>query len=180
MGAPKPLLPWRGATLIEYQVGQLRGGGADEVIVVLGHGAADVRAFVVGRAQIVVNNRWTEGRAVSLRAGAALVPDDASTIVVLNVDQPRPAEVIRRLLDEHASGGAPVTLPAHGGKRGHPAFLDGSLLTEMRSVTDETEGLRAVVQRHDVREVAFDDEVVLLDLNTPEDYERAYAMYGKE
>ncbi len=180
MGVPKPLLDWAGETLIEYQVHQLREAGVDNVIAVLGHGAEEVRPLAErAGATAVINDRYAEGRASSLRAGAAAVPSGTAEIAVLNVDQPRPASVTARLLAEHLASGALITLPAYEGKRGHPAFLCGSLLPELLAATDADEGLRAVIHHHaaDVREVAFDTPIVLLDINTSEDYERAVAQF---
>lgn len=180
MGVPKPLLKWAGETLIEYQVHQLREAGVDHVIAVLGHHAEEVRPLAErAGATVVVNAGYAEGRASSLRAGAAAVPPGAAAIAVLNVDQPRTASVTARLLAEHLASGALITLPTCDGKRGHPALLSGSLLPELCTVDDATEGLRAVIHRHaaDVREVAFDTPVVLLDINTSEDYERALAQF---
>jgi molybdenum cofactor cytidylyltransferase len=180
MGVPKSLLDWAGETLIEYQVHQLREAGVDHVIAVLGHGAEEVLPLAErAGATAIINARYAEGRASSLRAGAAAVPPGTAEIAVLNVDQPRPASVTSRLLAEHLASGAPITLPTCGGKRGHPAFLCGSLLPELCAVDDATEGLRAVIHRHaaDVREVAFDTPIVLLDINTREDYARALAQF---
>ena len=181
MGSPKPLLDWAGETLIEYQVRQLRDAGVDHVIAVLGHRADEVRPLAErAGATVVVNEGYAEGRASSLRAGAsAAIPAGTAEIVVLSVDQPRPATVIRRLLEEHLASGALITLPTYEGKRGHPAFLCGSLLPELLAATDADEGLRAVIHRHaaDVREVAFDTPIVLLDINDPAGYERARAEF---
>ncbi len=172
MDSPKPLLAWQGATLIEYQIAQLHEAGVGDVIAVLGHRSADILPLVtVAGARPVVNERYREGRASSLRAGAVAV-EGAKTIVVLSVDQPRPAAITHRLLAEHTSG---ITVPSHGGRRGHPVVLDGALLPELREVDEATRGLRAVLARHaaEVREVPFDSATVLLDLNTPEDYRQA-------
>ncbi len=174
MGSPKPLLAWQGATLIEYQIAQLREAGVADVIAVLGHRAQDVLPLVTAAgARGIVNENYREGRASSLRTGADAA-EGAQTVVILSVDQPRPAAVTRRLLATHASG---ITVPSHDGRRGHPVILDGALLPELREVDEETQGLRAVLTRHatDVREIPFDSAEVLLDLNTPEDYERATA-----
>ena len=174
MGSPKPLLEWQDATLIEYQIAQLREAGVDDVIAVLGHRSQDVLPLVTAAgARGIVNKIYREGRASSLRAGA-VAAEGAETVVVLSVDQPRPAAVTRRLLADHTSG---ITVPSHGGRRGHPVILDGSLLSELREVDEATQGLRAVLARHatEVREVPFDSAAVLLDLNTPEDYQRATA-----
>lgn len=177
MGKPKPLLEWDGAMLIEYQIAQLREAGCDPVIAVLGHRADEIRPLAErAGATVVINEGYAEGRATSLRAGADAI-DDADAIVILNVDQPRPAAVLRRLLDEHKSG---VTLPVHEGRRGHPPVIAGALLPELRTVDEATEGLRAVVNRHEVHEVEFESPFVLLDLNTPEDYEEAKRLFARE
>jgi molybdenum cofactor cytidylyltransferase len=194
MGRPKALLPWGDSTLIEFQIEELRAAGVDNIVVVLGHEPETVRPHVPPTARVVVNEAYREGRASSLRAGANALPDGADPIVVLNVDQPRPRKVHERLLAAHAAGRALVTLPASDGKRGHPAVVAGSLLPELRSATEAELGLHGVIQRHeaDVREVPFillqhesmasepdlTAMMVLLDVNTPEDYENALALFG--
>ena len=93
MGRPKPLLPWVGATdgepslLIDYQVRELAAAGVDDIVVVLGHEAAELRPHVPPEARVASNEAYREGRASSLRAGAAALPDDAGPIAVLGVDQ---------------------------------------------------------------------------------------------
>ena len=180
MGVPKPLLEWGGYTLIEYTLAQLKGPPVDRVVVVLGHGADDVLPYVrSAAAQAVVNELYAEGRASSLRVGAAALPDDATAVLILNVDQPRPHDVIARLVDVHRHSGSLITVPTFEEKRGHPPVLDGSLLPELRAVNEATQGLRAVIARHeaDVTELAFETAAVLLDLNQPQDYQQARASY---
>jgi CTP:molybdopterin cytidylyltransferase MocA len=183
MGRPKPLLEWGGTTLIEYQIGQLREAGVDDVIAVLGHGAESVRSHAErAGARVVVNARHAAGRASSLRAGAAAVGDDAEAVVVLSVDQPRPAAVAARLLGEMGNGKWVVSVPVFDGRRGHPVVLDGSLLPELRTVTEEALGLRGLLTAHasGVREVPFGSAVVLVDMNDPEEYERAIAAFAAD
>jgi molybdenum cofactor cytidylyltransferase len=179
MGFPKPLLSWGSETLIEYQVRQLREAGADPIVVVLGHQADDIRPLLVDH--VVVNPHYAEGRATSVRAGAIEVPDDAAAVVVLSVDEPRPSYVLRRLIDEHAANGALITIPTHDGVRGHPPVFDGSLLPELRAVRDETEGIRGLQQLHEgeILEVEFDSPVVVIGMNTPEEYEQAKIYFEK-
>ena len=179
MGSPKPLLDWGGEALIEYQARQLRDAGAEPVVVVLGHQAAEIAPLVSDT--IVVNERYAEGRATSVRAGAAALPDDVAAIVVLSVDEPRPSYVLRRLIDEHAANGALITMPTHDGVRGHPTVFDASLLGELRSVRDESEGIRAIQQRYEgeILEVEFDSPVVVTGMNTPEEYEHARVYFEK-
>jgi molybdenum cofactor cytidylyltransferase len=180
MGVPKPLLEWGGYTLIEYQLAQLKGPPVDRVVVVLGHGADDILPYVRSAdARAVVNELYAEGRASSLRVGAAALPDDTAAVLILNVDQPRPHDVIARLIDVHRHSGSLITIPTYEEKRGHPPVLDGSLLPELREASEATQGLRAIITRHeaDVRELAFETAAVVLDLNQPQEYQRARASY---
>ncbi len=63
MGSAKTLLPWRGGTLIEYQVAELSGAGVQDIVVVLGHNAEALRPRVPAPARVVVNEAYREGRA---------------------------------------------------------------------------------------------------------------------
>lgn len=178
MGSPKPLLAWKGRPLVQYQVEQLRAAGCGVVVVVLGSRAERVLPFVDGlNATVVVNEQFAEGRATSVRAGAAAVPASATWIAVLGVDQPRPAAVMRPLFQAAATSDADILVPVHGGRRGHPVLFSGRLLAEMREVQDATLGLRAVVYRHldRQREVPIDSALIHVDMNTPAAYAAALA-----
>jgi molybdenum cofactor cytidylyltransferase len=181
MGQPKQLLAWDGQTLIEYQVRQLFGGGCDQVLAVLGHRAEEIRPYAErAGAQVAVNAAYREGRAGSIRTGALALPERVAAIVILNVDQPRPAALIRTLIEAHQRDGNLITVPVYRGKRGHPAILAGSLADELARVEEASEGLRAVMQRHAAErvELPVDDPTALLDLNLPADYEAARAARG--
>jgi molybdenum cofactor cytidylyltransferase len=175
MGEPKALLDWGGEPLICYQVNQLAEAGVDEVVAVLGYRADDIsRMMRQLHCRIMLNARYQMGRAGSLRIGAKAVNRDADTIVITNVDQPRPASLIRALLDAHADGDWLATRPAYEGQGGHPIIVSGKLRGELLAATDEQEGLRGILREHanQVQTIPWDESCVL-DLNTREDYERA-------
>ena len=179
MGSPKPLLEWHGKPLIQYQVQQLKRGGCDEVIVVLGHCADRVMPFVDGLGvRVVVNPRYREGRATSVRTGALAAPAAANWVAVLSVDQPRPSNIIAQVLRAAHTSQAAIVMPVYQGRHGHPTAFAGRLLPELTVVQDATLGLRAVVQRHqdEVQEVEVASDLILLDINTPEEYQAA--RYG--
>ncbi len=202
MGRPKALLPWGESTLIAWQIGELRAAGVEDIVVVLGHDAQAIRDHLLNSAstgsapavRIVVNEGYKQGRASSLRTGASALPDSADPIVILNVDQPRPCEVHERLLTSHRESGALTTVPVSDGKRGHPVIVAGSLLSELGEASEERLGLHGVLDHHasEVREHPFvmlahesmanePDMAALyvrIDLNTPQDYEDALAMFG--
>jgi CTP:molybdopterin cytidylyltransferase MocA len=200
MGRPKALLPWAGTTLLDYQVRQVAEAGCGEIVVVLGHDARsmmaivgdDVRPHVSATVHPVINEEYREGRASSLRTGAKALREDAGPIVVLSVDQPRPAQITSTLLAASEASGKDVTLPLTDGRHGHPAVVSNALLAELRVVTEETHGLRGVIAAHrdSVHEVQFELYAhesamgepdfnalfVHVDINTPEDYEGALEL----
>ena len=181
MGRAKPLLPWRGMTLVEYQIASLIEGGVEEVMVVLGHSAGDVEPYVKDpRARSVLNPAYRRGKATSIVTGLRDIGRAADGILLLAVDQPRPAEIIAMVLSAHEKGDALITAPRYQGRGGHPPVFAAALRPELEAITEEAEGIRRVFRAHrdEVNEVAIDDPIVCLDLNTPEDYEAARAKYG--
>jgi CTP:molybdopterin cytidylyltransferase MocA len=179
MGQPKALLDWGGKPLVAYQVEQLREAGCDEVIVVLG-----ARADVIHRqianlpCRVMLNPAYPMGRAGSLRIGARAVSRDADIIVVVNVDQPRPAGLIRAVIEGHQPESV-ATIPQHAGRHGHPIAVSGRLRAEMLAASEEEEGLRGILKPHGaaIRYVDASD-LCLFDLNTPDDYEAARERFG--
>src|SRR5437773_12268504 len=97
MGQLKALLPWGPTTLLEYGAAQLE-AAVDVCIVVLGHRADELAARVP---RYVVNERYRDGRSTSIEAGMRALPPAAEAVLIANVDQPRPTDVLRHLLDAH-------------------------------------------------------------------------------
>ena len=180
MGRPKPLLPWRGTTLIEYQVDSLFQAGISQIVVVLGHESAAVARFVDERStRRVVNESYRNGRTGSIKTGLAAVDTDADAVLFLGVDQPRTPDLIRQIVEAHTQRNALITSPRYQGRGGHPLVFSMSLREELASTSEENQGVREVFRRHhdEVNEVEIDDPMVRLDLNTPDDYEKARAIY---
>lgn len=184
MGSPKPLLPWGDSTLLGWELDQLHRSCVDEIVVITGSHADEVRRSLDGgRGYCVFNARWAQGRATSLARGATelLAPgrEPPEAVVVINVDQPTRHDIVDRLVEELRDAGAEVVQPSYGGKGGHPVVLAGSLLGELAAVNEATLGLRAVLDRHPPHTVAMDDEpVVRLDLDTPDTLDEARKLLG--
>lgn len=186
MGSPKPLLEWLGMTLVQYQISQLcEVEEIGEVAVVLGHRAEEVAemakaapGFRTGKVRLVHNPRYRQGKTTSIKAGVESLNSAPCAVLILAVDQPRPAGLLRALVREHLRRKHRITVPTYQGKRGHPPVFDASLLPEILAISEERQGLLEVIQRRqaDVREVATDSPLVLADLNTPAAYKRAAAL----
>ncbi len=180
MGRTKPLLEWHGAPLVQFQIDALLAAGANEVVVVLGHRADEVLPHVSGEGvHPVLNADYKHGKTTSVLRGVLSAAPDATDLLLLAVDQPRPAWVVKRIIESHVGADALITSPRYRGRGGHPLLFSAILRGELESITDEGQGVREVfdVHRGEVNEVEFDDPIVRLDLNTPEEYEAARAKY---
>ncbi len=180
MGTAKALLDWGGRPLLQHQIDTLIAAGCDPVIVVLGHQADTIRSRVACRApcRMVVNHRYAEGRASSVRVGAAILPEGRDAIVTANVDGPCSVRTVRRLVEEMARGRASIAVPRYDEKNGHPVAFAGRLLPELRQVDEGGQGLKAVRARHrqTTRFVETNDPLVGLDLDSPSEYQRALSL----
>ena len=183
MGQLKALLPWRGQSLLEHQVSALREGGADRVVVVLGHRADDLRPLLEGKDGVswTLNPDYLQGKTTSIRAGLSVLDCPAlDVILLLNVDQPRDAADVARVLEVHRAHSYAITVPEYRGKGGHPIALSAALLPELLEIDEDTQGIKAVVRRRpeSVQRLPLDNPGILLDLNTPEQYQAAVAATG--
>ena len=183
MGTLKALLPWqRDLSILASQVHALSDAGYRPIIVVLGHEAARLRSEVppLPDVTVVENPNYAEGRATSVVRGAREVPPNAEGVLIASVDQPRPAGMLRTLREAFERKRPAIALPAYEGVTGHPPLFAGALLPELLAVTEEGEGLRAVVSaHHDERFlVPVDTPLALTNLNTQEEYEAALKLLG--
>jgi nicotine blue oxidoreductase len=178
MGRPKALLRVGGVTFLGRAVRSLLEGGCAPVVVVLASGdAAGTREAEAAGAQVLINPDPGEGPITSLRLALAAVGADAAGLVVHPVDHPLVrADTVAALIAAADSTGAALTLPVHGGERGHPAVFGAALFAELADPALEG-GARTVTYRHleGALLVEVDDAGVLTDIDTPEIYESVLA-----
>jgi molybdenum cofactor cytidylyltransferase len=154
------------------------------VLVVLGHRSEEIAAELDGEgAQIVLNPRYAEGMLTSIQAGIAAAPADAEWFVIALGDQPWLRTATVELLLEEANTaaeeGQSIVVPSYGGRRGHPLIVHSRHRREIVGLDAEV-GLRELLRRHPeaVRHVLVEEEGVLMDMDTPQDYEQAVERLG--
>jgi len=147
MGRPKLLLPYGGGTLLEAALRPLLASPLQDLVVVLGHAAEDVRraAGTAPRLRFVVNEGWAEGMASSLRAGLAACGDSDAVLVALGDKLGVTTALVERILAAGAS--APLVVPVVGGRSSHPVLFGRALYGELRALEGDA-GAREVVLRH--------------------------------
>lgn len=181
MGRPKALLPLGsdGETFLSTIVRTLRAASVDDLLVVVGRDASDIRQSLSSLnlpARVIENIDYERGQLSSLQAGllAADRPGVRGVLVTL-VDLPLvAADTVRAVLDGYRRDrSALIVRPVKAGRHGHPVVFDRALFDELRAA-DPQVGARPVVHAHRDRivEVPISDEGAFLDIDTPADYER--------
>ena len=178
MGSPKALVSLAGRTAVWRALTALREGGCDPVVLVLGASADEVRAAgnIPEGIRVVVHDGWATGRSGSLKAGVAAC-HGAPAFVILPVDHLLVAAAdVAALVRAWRQDRPPLVRPLRDGRGGHPVLFDAALTESLLSLGDD-EPLRHVVADHRDREVTIPGSpATRIDVNTPEDLERARAL----
>ncbi len=174
MGRAKLLLDWGGRPLIRSAVEQVRAGGVEEVIVVVGPAAAAIREALKGLPLRFVENPEPEaGQASSIACGIGALGAAVSAAVIALGDQPAlPPEVIPRLIQTWSETWKAIVAPVYRGVQGNPVLFASSVFPELTHLSGDR-GARSVVQRDPARVVFVSFDLPMpADLDTLEEYER--------
>lgn len=175
MGRPKALLPiGEKDVFVTHLARVLLATNASAVVVTVPEPPDDeeVTQALSSLDVLVTRNLYPDdGLAGSLATALERLPDDVDALVVCPVDMPFVTVELVEGLCALVEKGAVAAVPVVSGARGHPVVVGRELFREVRECAAEG-GLRAVLSRHDVRELPWSDALVLENLNTPADYER--------
>lgn len=200
-GRPKALLELGGVPLVMRQLIALSGAGVDEVVVVLGHHAAAIEAAIAQLPISIVRNPACvsprppgaaaggpdQGQASSVRIGLQALSPRLDAVIVALADQP--------LIDSHdivaligafkKRGDASMVVPrvrVEGqvdALPGNPVIFDAAL-REQWLAGDADAACRKWRLAHPERVRWFDTDNrrYRLDIDTPQDLERFFALTG--
>ena len=175
MGRPKMLLPVGDRTLLAAAVAPHLEAARGRVVVVLGKDARRIRAEsglpAHPRLRVVVNRRWRDGMASSLRRGLDACGGADAVLVALG-DEPGVTGERLRLIVEAWRPEVPLVVPmVSRSQAAHPVLFAQCLWEDLRGLRGDV-GARAVVRRHWAHAVRV-DVPPLADLDAEGDY-RAY------
>lgn len=174
MGSPKVLLTIEGQSFIERIVSALQKTKVGKIVVVLGHRADEIKARISHLpVAVVVNPDYSSGQLSSLIAAIkSLDIDKVDGILVHLVDHPFVnSGLVNRMIDRFYESKKLIVLPCYKGQRGHPVLFSSELFPELLSAPLDR-GAKEVVRAHrgDTLEVETEEEGVILDIDTPEEY----------
>ncbi len=175
MGQPKMLLPWGNKTIIEHVV-ESCGNAAQEILVVTGKLFPEISdRFKTSDVKVIFNPQYANEEMLdSLRAGLALLGPEVEAVFIVLGDQPflKP-EILRKEIEIFNRTGGKIIIPSFQMRRGHPWLVHRDLFTDFFAL-EPGQTMRDFLQKHkdQIAYCEVNDGTILLDLDTPEDYEK--------
>jgi molybdenum cofactor cytidylyltransferase len=172
MGQPKLLLPLGDEPVVRRTVRQICDAGFDNVLVIVGSEHEKVRAVLEGLpVRCAMNPQYETGMGSSFRTAVEHLDDSTAAMFAL-ADQPFvTAKEYRTILDAYRQHTPAIVSVRYGDVTAPPHLFSHDLFPELAQLE---QGARPVLKRHRDQTVVlqFSPEL-LLDIDTPEDYERA-------
>jgi molybdenum cofactor cytidylyltransferase len=179
---PKSLLELNGEPLIRRSARQLLDAGVTQLVVVLGHYAADIEAPLQGLpVHKVYNPDPDQGLVSSQRLGLQSLSDNTDTVIMSLADQPLvTTQDIEMLLHAFASSTTDMLFPFVNGQPGNPVLLSARARLDILA-GDSNFGCKEWRQSHaaQVQKCPSDNLHFVTDLDHPEDVDEANCQSPK-
>ena len=171
----KLLLPVREAPIISHVVKAALASRVEQVIVVVGHEADEIRELLPrSRITTVYNPEYATGMASSLRYGLQTVDESIDSTLILLGDMPlvSSAQMDQLIAQFKPDLGLDIVVPVSKGRRGNPVLWGRRYFDKMQALEGDT-GARDLLLEHapNVTSVEMSDEAVFLDIDIPADLE---------
>ena len=179
---PKSLLELNGEPLIRRSARQLLDAGVTQLVVVLGHYAADIEAPLDGLpVHKVYNPDPDQGLVSSQRLGLQALSDNTDTVIMSLADQPLvTTQDIQTLLHAFAPSTHDMLFPFVNGQPGNPVLLSARARLEILAGESQF-GCKEWRQSHAAQTLKLPTENLhfVTDLDRPEDiadFEKKHGM----
>src|SRR6185503_485348 len=179
MPTQKLLLPFGGEPLVRRTVRQVCDAGFDDVLVVVGSDWQSTLAALDGLPiRHAVNGEYASGMASSFRTAVEHLPDSVAAMFAL-ADQPFvTTNEYRTVLDTYRRQTPAIVSVRYGDVMAPPHLFEREFFPELARLQH---GARSLLLRHLDRTLVlrFPPDL-LLDVDTPEDYELARSRWSSE
>ena len=180
----KLLLPVAGEALLVKLIKSVCDSDVGQVIVVIGHEAEKIRRKLNNfPLSFVYNPNFSEGMTTSIKSGVKEVSPDCDGYMICLADMPFiNTSEINKLIHAYAQNRINekrlIVIPVYQGHRGNPVLFS----TEFREDILEHKieyGCKGVIMNNfeSVKEIEMDDENMLLDVDTMEDYQSVSDLF---
>ena len=183
MGRPKALLPFQGRCFLTHILTEATHSELTDVMVVLGHQSDGIlKALPEIEPRTLLNRDYEYGQLSSLQCGLRhLGLARVDGLMVFLIDHPMiHRTLVNQLIEAFSQNASSIVLPSFEHRRGHPMIFGADLFNELL-VAPLDQGAISVVRKHSHRilHLEVDEPGVLVDIDTPEAYEKYVVQLGK-
>jgi molybdenum cofactor cytidylyltransferase len=171
IGRPKALLKIGKETFAERITNVLHSAGIENITLVAGPHYEEIRKNLE-EVTVVFNAQYTFGQFSSLQAGLRQISAKPEFVIVWPVDLPLVrSDTVAALIKAVQKN--PITVPVYHGKKGHPVVYSAETIKKILSMEPTHTGKDLFEYFKDrITLIDVEDAAVLIDIDTPEDYER--------
>jgi len=177
MGTQNKLLLQIGSeVLIRKFVKSVCASAADAVLVVLGHEAEKIKAVLQDQTlRFVENTCYEKGMTTSIQSGVNAASMESVGLMICLADLPFAEtsdfnRLIQAFTDFRRTESSLIIVPVFQGQRGNPVLFSAEFRDKL--LAHNGEGCKGIVSKYpqSVREVSMENDNLLRDIDTPEDY----------
>lgn len=177
MGLPKLALRYnKNKIFIEHIVNEYESFGCEEIIVVVNETGnnflTENEIQFSSNVKIVINNHPEWHRFYSLKTGAKSM-SGVLPVFVHNVDNPFVNYEVLNELSGNINK-ADYLSPEFDGKGGHPILLSEKIIKDVRATTEDQIHFKEFLNQYPKKKVQVDDEKVLVNINTIDEYRQYF------
>jgi len=161
-------------SFLENMVNEYNSFGCEEIIIVLNPDGASflnrLNLDIPSNIKIAINHHPEWERFFSLKLGARLLSSTKPSFVS-NIDNPFINKSTLDSLVIHYND-ADYINPIYKGKGGHPFLISEKVIADLKSEKLDQMHMKEFLGRYSKKSVDVDDEKILLNINTNEEYKR--------
>ena len=174
----KLLLPVGGEALLVKLVKSVCASDVGQVLVVVGHEAGIIRRKLKELPlSFVYNPNFSEGMTTSIKFGVKEVSPDSDGFLICLADMPfintsEISKLIHAYVQNRIKEKRLIVVPVFQGQRGNPVLFSSEFRNDILEYKKES-GCRGVIMNYpeSVKEIEMDNDNMLLDVDTLEDYQ---------
>ena len=179
LGRPKQLLDWFGKPFVKHLVDFAQQLKLDPVVVVTGSNYQEIEAAIVDNKIVIARNEnWQNGQSSSMQVGCkALEGYKVDGFIVFLCDQPQiTPELIDRMVIEAQSDEIDIVATTVGGKICPPTLFKSNCILDIMTLKGD-QGGRVLFDLHKTQKINWDDQRLIQDTDTEEDYLKLKSFY---
>jgi len=174
LGSPKQLLEYRGKTLLQQTIDEVRSTGMSTILVLGANADLILTKTDTKGTHIVHNDNWNKGMASSVHAGITALQEinsEADGAIIMVSDQPFVnSAILNDMVSEQNATGKPMIACEYEGSIGVPALFHRDFFAQLLQLYGDA-GAKKIMQQNSAQVATVKFPLGSIDIDTMEAYQ---------